>query len=97
MKVLFPIVGALIAVPALAGGPQAATDGERAAAEDPNQIVCVNERELGSRLAKRRVCRTRAEWATHRAQSRLMIERVQSNKQTCTGGGTCLPSGPGGQ
>lgn len=44
---------------------------------DPNQVVCVTEREIGSRLATNRVCRTRAEWTQRRAQFRERIDRAQ--------------------
>ena len=43
---------------------------------DPNQVVCVTERETGTRVGSRRVCRTRAEWAAHRADLRAATDRV---------------------
>jgi hypothetical protein len=46
-------------------------------AADPNQIICEKQEVVGSRLATRRVCRTRAEWADLRLQDRQEIERVQ--------------------
>lgn len=49
---------------------------------DPDEIMCINEAVIGSRLSRRRVCRTRAEWEEHRAQSRIVTERVQLQKQT---------------
>ena len=49
---------------------------------DPDEVVCINEAEIGSRLSRRRVCRTRAEWEEHRSQSRIVTERVQLQKQT---------------
>ncbi len=49
---------------------------------DPEEIVCVNEQVIGSRLARRRVCRTRAEWEQLRDQTRTVVERVQFQKQT---------------
>ena len=36
---------------------------------DTGQIVCKSDTEPGSRLRRRRVCRTRAEWAELQAQS----------------------------
>ena len=53
---------------------------------DPNETVCVNERQIGSRVASRRVCRTRAEWTALREQQRQVVDRVQMNKAT-----TCPP------
>jgi hypothetical protein len=64
--------------------------GDRGPNNDPNQIVCVKEGEIGSRLSMRRVCRTRAEWAEHKAQNRRVTEKVQNeSKQTM-----CMPPTP---
>lgn len=54
---------------------------------DPRQIVCVTESKTGSRLDRRRVCRTRAEWAEHRTQFRNSVERAQNQTQT-----QCVPT-----
>ena len=50
--------------------------------QDPNEIICVRQTEIGSRLAQRRVCRTRAEWAEHRSQTQQSIEKAQTQIQT---------------
>ena len=50
--------------------------------QDPHEIVCINQTEIGSRVNRRRVCRTRAEWAEHKAQYRQSIERAQQQSQT---------------
>jgi hypothetical protein len=52
--------------------------------QDPNQIVCQTQTEIGSRLNRRRVCRTRAEWAEHQRMYRQNIERAQQQSQTQT-------------
>jgi hypothetical protein len=49
---------------------------------DPDQVVCVTETAIGSRLGARRVCRTRAEWTEHRSESRGVVDRVQYFKPT---------------
>lgn len=46
-------------------------------AYDPNERVCESIPELGSRLAKRRVCATRAEWEERKRQDRQAIEQIQ--------------------
>jgi hypothetical protein len=70
---------ALVATAALA---QPSDEG-RGPNNDPNQIVCVKEGEIGSRLTMRRVCRTRAEWTELKTQTRRVIEKVQNeSKQT---------------
>lgn len=53
------------------------------AARDPNEMVCVKEEVLGSRLQTRKVCHTRAQWAELRQADRQNIERVQT--------GSCQP------
>ena len=44
---------------------------------DPNQMICVNQSEIGSRLRARRVCRTRAEWAAHQRDTRDQVDKAQ--------------------
>ena len=44
---------------------------------DPNEVVCEKQLVPGSRLATKRVCMTRAQWADLRAQDREEIEKVQ--------------------
>lgn len=45
--------------------------------KDPNERICETQSVLGSRLATRRVCATRAEWAERRARERDIVERTQ--------------------
>ena len=71
---------AVIATAAIAQAPSDTTGRRVSASGDPNEMVCVNERLPDSVFMKRRICRTRAEWAEHRAQSRQTIERVQTYK-----------------
>ena len=44
---------------------------------DPNEVVCEKQEVLGSRLAVRRVCRTRSEWAEQRQVDRDLVNRTQ--------------------
>ena len=78
----FALAGfALVATAALALAPSS----ERvrvSSGQDPNEMICVQERLPDSVFMKRRVCRTRAEWAEHRAQARQTIEKVQTYKVT---------------
>jgi hypothetical protein len=66
----------LFAAPGLAETPQSASNGSTAAA-DPNEKVCQNQTVIGSRLAKRRVCATRAEWEERNRQDRQAMEQAQ--------------------
>jgi hypothetical protein len=45
-------------------------------------VVCVAEKQIGSRLNQRRVCRTRAEWDEHRSEHKQEVERAQQQMQT---------------
>jgi hypothetical protein len=50
---------------------------------DPDEIVCIRQEEIGSRVRGRRVCRTRAQWEEYRALNRETVDRVQiQSKQT---------------
>ena len=62
--------------------PNAPTTAKAGPSQDPNEVVCVQESEVGSRLNRRRVCRTRAEWAEHRSQYKQSVERAQTQMQT---------------
>lgn len=90
---LFLASAALVSAAAFAQAPTAPTTTPAPTAvavtqqtgvlNDPNEVVCVREQEIGSRLRARRVCRTRAEWDAYREQTRQVTERVQNqSKQT---------------
>ena len=44
---------------------------------DPNEIVCEKVEVIGSRLAVKKVCGTRAEWAEKRKQDRDVVDQAQ--------------------
>ncbi len=44
---------------------------------DPNEVVCEKQTVAGSRLATKRVCMTRAQWADIKSQDREEVEKVQ--------------------
>lgn len=46
-------------------------------APDPNQKICEDVTEIGSRIAKKRVCATRAEWALRRKADREVVDDIQ--------------------
>ena len=68
----------LIGVPAIAETPRPASPPVKAL--DPNEVVCEKQEVVGSRLQKRKVCMTRAQWADLRLQDRQDVERVQNNR-----------------
>ena len=77
----------LIAASLIASGAVAATAQTQAAPADEKEagqpkMICRTQTEIGSRLNRRRVCRTQAQWDEIEAQTRQVVERVQSFKQT---------------
>lgn len=71
------------ATAAMAQAPSGGTATKKTGvANDPDEIVCINEPVIGSRLARRRVCRTRAEWAEARNEVQLETTRAQQQMQT---------------
>lgn len=48
--------------------------------KDPNEIVCEKQEVIGSRLATKKVCMTRAQWADAKAQDRQAIEQAQTQR-----------------
>jgi hypothetical protein len=45
---------------------------------DPNERICQDIPELGSRLAKKRICATRQEWEDKKRQDREATEKAQT-------------------
>ena len=46
------------------------------ATADQNEKICENVTQIGSRLSKKRICATRAEWADRKAQDRKDAESI---------------------
>ena len=66
-------MGMALAMPAplSAQGVTPAPDG------DQNQKVCEVQQQVGSRLAAKKICLTRAEWAARKAADRESVEMLQ--------------------
>ena len=63
---------------ALSVAAQAAPEAERGGdSNKADNLMCRNVAETGSRLARKRVCRTREQWAEQRRLERSEIERLQ--------------------
>jgi hypothetical protein len=45
---------------------------------DPNEKICETIKPIGSRLATKRICATRAEWAERKAEDKQALERAQA-------------------
>ncbi len=71
----------LMATAALAQQDAApSADGAKApVAEDANKEICKGEKPTGTRLAKKKICRTKAEWDEYYRQQREETEHMQRN------------------
>lgn len=77
----FALPAAALLLIAAAPDPAAPAPQKPTASNDPNQqVICEKQEVLGSRLATRRVCKTRAQWADDRLQDRQEIEKVQMQR-----------------
>jgi hypothetical protein len=74
---LIPIVLAVLAPSAL-GGPRLAVRPGKPEF-DPAEVICKHEPDPTSRLARRKVCRTAAEWEEERRLERHNLQRHQYN------------------
>lgn len=63
------------------GSPSAAPNGAGARGSDPNEMICRSIAEMGTRLNRQRICKTRAEWAEERRQQRQQIDQNQTNRR----------------
>ena len=89
----------IIASPALAqnDAPQAKPTEKKVAPNhnvgDPNEKICESITPIGSRLATKRFCGTRSEWADRRLQDKQALERAQTGPCVLqTTGATGRPS-----
>ena len=74
------VVGALVGLvagPVLAQSAPTPANNQGKKALDPNEVVCEKQEVIGSRLAAKRICRTRAEWAEQRRIDREVVGRSQ--------------------
>ena len=49
-----------------------------------NERICRTEEVTGSRLSKKKVCKTRSQWADQQMQDRQELERVQTQRSMKT-------------
>lgn len=76
----------LLAIAAMipAAATAAPDETEVKANSDQDEKVCENVTQIGSRLSKKRICATRAEWAERRLQDRKDAEYIQKGITTAT-------------
>ncbi|MEO5972400.1 MAG: hypothetical protein ABIP91_03445 [Sphingomicrobium sp.] len=65
----------------VAAAPAANLEGAKSTpnARDPDEKVCEDITLVGSRLAVKRVCATRAQWAEKRRRDRDMVDQAQKS------------------
>jgi hypothetical protein len=78
------MIAAAIAMLALSAQPaQASGNSNSRPAEDPDQVICRAPHViLGSRVAQRRICKTRAEWRAFE-EDRAQLRRDLQNSGRC--------------
>lgn len=78
---LLPIILAIPAVAQVATGETSAMSATKPAPKvNPNKSICRTFDTTGSRLGKRRECRTAGEWAEQSALDRREVERQQASR-----------------
>jgi hypothetical protein len=82
--IVFALVCAGLSLPAIAAETE-----KQKPRRDPNEMICRTEPVLGSRLAKRRNCMTRAQWSERQASDRALVERTQMTPCMPTRGSNC--------
>lgn len=85
LAAMFVALGA--AATALAQDPPATEAPKAKPKADPDQMVCESTPVLGSRLAKHRICMTRAQWAERQRTDRESVDHSQIN--SCQQGAGC--------
>lgn len=71
------VLGMLLAAAPISAAAADDTAKSKAGAYDPNERICENIVMVGSRLATKRFCGTRAEWADRQKQDREVVEDAQ--------------------
>ena len=84
-------VVALVSFACVGPSPAAA---QKAQSADPNAKVCETVSQVGSRLSKRKICATRAEWAEMKRKDREVIDQVQRAAQIGCSIAPALTNGP---
>ena len=89
MHVMIRGLTLLAAVAGIAAVPTNAADTSSGKGKDPNEKICEDIIPVGSRLAVKRVCATRNEWAEKRRRDRNWIDEGQ--RRLCVKGSELCP------
>ena len=72
----------VILIALLAGSGASAGERPRGPAYDPNRMICKNTDAPGSRIQRRKVCHTAAEWAERkRIEMQHLLEKQRNGAQ----------------
>lgn len=72
----------VILITMLAGSGSSADERPRKPAYDPNRMICKRSDEPGSRIQRRKVCATAAEWAERkRIEMQHLLEKQRNGAQ----------------
>lgn len=74
-----PFVAGIAMAQAAPAGDAPAAAASAAAADDADKEICKGEKPTGTRLAKKKVCRTKAEWDEFYRLQRAETEQMQRN------------------
>ncbi len=77
--VSFVLVAVMTTVPATLAHAQSGGNQAPAVSSEADKQICKKEKETGSRLAAKKVCRTKAEWDEFYRQQRAETEQMQRN------------------
>lgn len=77
---MFRVVLAALAAASLAA-PASAEEITNSRSKSAKKQRCETTTEIGSRLARKRVCMSEAEWREMRAQTRTDVEKILAQKQ----------------
>lgn len=73
--------------------PAAQPQSAKRVAGATDKMICKTEGEIGSRLARSRVCHTAAEWAELRREEKENVDRIQNGRvwdsHNCPSPGRC--------
>ncbi|HEY0445414.1 MAG TPA: hypothetical protein VGD19_03075 [Allosphingosinicella sp.] len=72
---------AAAAVVASLAAPASATEITNSRSKSAKKQRCETTTEIGSRLARKRICMSEAEWREMRAQTRTDVEKILAQKQ----------------
>ena len=94
MRHVSQFAAALIVAASSLSAPLYAQAAAGAQARDPNSKVCETVSQVGSRLSKKKICATRAEWAEMKRQDREVVDQVQRAAQIGCSIAPALTNGP---